>query len=626
MESRQVSGFVTVACMGHYADVLSEILDSLHESGLYDRARVIELAALGPDDDRRAVESIIRSSPKIRLGYTSADLGEYEFPALALLQDAARTRDDHFFYLHTKGVSRSAMSQHARYWRALMLHHVVERHAECLEALASHDCAGTNWRGNHYSGNFWWARAEHIRRLPDLRALRRTPRFLTTDPIWNDRLQCEFWIGMSPGNFKNFGPSYLDLYLTIRWPLRNSEVVNMLLDAQGGSRFLELALSGGGECFPGARAQLKHLVSPAPEATFSMTEDRFIASGLGEPEYDVVFVDSTHDEVRCLRAIEWAVGRVGQNGAVVVHDSNPPTEWHQRPAHQYTTGTEWNGEVWKAIVRFRQAHPDADVCTVDTDWGCTIIRPGWRAARRFELAPELGLDWLTFEQHRADWLGIISVGEFRRALHHVPFRVGRRLVSTRTDVINCLVSRHGLKRYLEIGVATGENFERVLAPIRQSVDPEGEPTFRMTSDEFFAGTLGQDRYDLIFIDGLHEADQCLRDMENALGRLCARGFIVVHDTNPPSEWHQRPRAEFAPGDDWNGDVWKAVVRFRRRHPEIALFTVDVDWGCTVICPARSAGRTFDVPSELSWAGLEANRRTWLNLQAPEEFAQSLTAR
>jgi hypothetical protein len=204
-------------------------------------------------------------------------------------------------------------------------------------------------------------------------------------------------------------------------------------------------------------------------------------------------------------------------------------------------------------------------------------------------------------------------------------------IASRTDIINLLVRCFGFQRYLEIGLGDPAwNFARVVAPDRQSVDPFSVATFRVPSDEFFRSGLGHERYDLVFIDGMHEFEQCLRDIENALARLSPAGFVVVHDVNPPTEWHQRPPHEAGHGD-WNGTVWKSIVTFRRRHPEIWLRTVDVDWGCAVLHAARGAGEPAQAAAlpdvdALTWSGLEQNRVAWLSLISVDDFRRALFAR
>jgi Methyltransferase domain len=617
-----VRGFATICCLGHYREVLDELLDALLESGLYDRSESLEFAVLGAPADRAAVADLIRPFEKILVGYQSAEVREYEFPALGLLQDACRSWSGNVYYLHTKGVSHSRLNQHVRYWRGLMLDAVVRGHTECTRLLLDHQAVGTNWLGDHYSGNFWWARSEHVQRLPDIRALRARPRALRGDPTLNLRLQCEFWVAMTRARFANLGVSGLDLYRTVRWTATAADVINDLLAAVAGDRYTELVADRPSPYLGAVSAQVKRSV-PVRSA------NQAIAVG----DADVVFVDSWHDADDCLEVLEACLAGTRGRAAIVVHDSNPPTEWHQRPGAEFVPGSEWNGTVWQAILRFRRAHPDVWVRTVDTDWGCTVIMPGLGASRSplwpaeavprngaTEPAATDGLDWYWFEQNRERVLGLVPVSRFRRDLYAMPFRLGDQPITCRTEVLNCLVSLFGLRSYLELGVADGENFAAVIAPVRQSVDPQAPATFQLTSDEFFAVGRGCAEYDLIFIDALHEEDQCLRDIENALTRLSAHGCIVVHDASPPTEWHQRPASQYQPGEEWNGTVWKAVVRFRHAHPDVAVVTLDVDWGCTVI-RRRPAPAPLPAPLPvLTWEALDQQRDRLLNMR-PATWAE-----
>ena len=85
----------------------------------------------------------------------------------------------------------------------------------------------------------------------------------------------------------------------------------------------------------------------------------------------------------------------------------------------------------------------------------------------------------------------------------------------------------------------------------------------MTSDEFFK--QNEKRFDLIFIDGLHEANQVFRDVKNSLNYLNENGVILLHDCNPSIEEHQT----FPQSLDhnkrhlniWLGDTWKTVTRY-----------------------------------------------------------------
>ncbi|HET9055351.1 MAG TPA: class I SAM-dependent methyltransferase, partial [Chitinophagaceae bacterium] len=122
----------------------------------------------------------------------------------------------------------------------------------------------------------------------------------------------------------------------------------------------------------------------------------------------------------------------------------------------------------------------------------------------------------------------------------------------RTEIINFLLSLLNRETtYLEIGVRNpDDNFNHIKANIKYSVDPglefKSNPAdFKMTSDDFFEkmekGEVlsGNIKFDLIFVDGLHLAEQADKDIKNAERYIKEDGFIVVHDCNPPTEWHAR---------------------------------------------------------------------------------------
>ena len=85
---------------------------------------------------------------------------------------------------------------------------------------------------------------------------------------------------------------------------------------------------------------------------------------------------------------------------------------------------------------------------------------------------------------------------------------------------------------------------------------------------------------MIFIDGLHLAAQVDLDISNAFKFLKPDGFVVLHDCNPPTEWHAREDYYFnmTPAKGyWNGTTWKAFVKWRS-NSEVQSCCIDTDWG------------------------------------------------
>lgn len=203
----------------------------------------------------------------------------------------------------------------------------------------------------------------------------------------------------------------------------------------------------------------------------------------------------------------------------------------------------------------------------------------------------------------------------------------RRRFKKRYDVINYFVRKGRYARYLEIGVRSGTCFKRVQCTEKVGVDPEPETTDpswhieRMSSDDFF----GQNErfFDLVFIDGLHLAEQALRDLANSLRFLSEDGVVLLHDCNPLSEQAQsRESSVEQRGGHWNGDVWKAITYVRKFCPTLFCRVLDLDEGVGVVLPldpqARSAlngheSRAREFFDALSWSDLEADRKTLLGL-------------
>lgn len=194
----------------------------------------------------------------------------------------------------------------------------------------------------------------------------------------------------------------------------------------------------------------------------------------------------------------------------------------------------------------------------------------------------------------------------------------------RFDIINLFIKKHGYQRYLEIGVEGGDAFNSSLCPTKHGVDPASvNATFRITSDEFFGMLADHIRYDLIFVDGLHTEEQAQRDIENALRHLSENGTIIVHDCDPPTEWHQRSYEEALQNGcrQWNGTTWRAFVNLRASRPDLSMCVVNTDWGCGIV--RRGTQTPLALPPSYTYADFAKHRTEWLNLISEQDFLASL---
>ena len=146
----------------------------------------------------------------------------------------------------------------------------------------------------------------------------------------------------------------------------------------------------------------------------------------------------------------------------------------------------------------------------------------------------------------------------------------------RWDLIQKLINSNNFKNYLEIGCDGDDSFSKIRVENKVGVDPYSGGNFRGTSDYFFS--INNNKFDCIFIDGLHEYSQVYKDIKNSLDVLTDNGIILLHDCLPTTLHKQAvPRYK----NIWNGDVWKCIVYYRTLK-NIDIVTCKIDQGISAI--------------------------------------------
>jgi predicted O-methyltransferase YrrM len=152
----------------------------------------------------------------------------------------------------------------------------------------------------------------------------------------------------------------------------------------------------------------------------------------------------------------------------------------------------------------------------------------------------------------------------------------------RSQVLQSFIDLQRDKTYLEIGVEGGRTFHAIQAAKKVAVDPifrfalpatlvTSEVEYhQITSDSYFEKAKLEDRFGVIYLDGLHTVEQTLRDLLNAIERLHPGGVIVIDDVLP-SSWaasldlqsdaafvRNRLASERFDGESWMGPVFRVV--------------------------------------------------------------------
>ena len=190
----------------------------------------------------------------------------------------------------------------------------------------------------------------------------------------------------------------------------------------------------------------------------------------------------------------------------------------------------------------------------------------------------------------------------------------------RYQIIQEIILKKQYKTYLEIGCFAGEVFNKIKIEKKIGVDPVSGGTIKKTSDDFFKNN--QEKFDCIFIDGLHEFYQVKRDINNSIKYLNNDGVILLHDCLPNNVYDQAmPRCQY----NWNGDVWKAIVECRTRN-DIDVYTCYADHGIGVIFNRKNSDRlnlNMDDFSKLSFKDYFHNHKKFMKIITYDELFKKI---
>ena len=186
---------------------------------------------------------------------------------------------------------------------------------------------------------------------------------------------------------------------------------------------------------------------------------------------------------------------------------------------------------------------------------------------------------------------------------------------SRLDMINYFIKKNNYKSYLEIGCDKNQIFSQITLNKKIGVDPYSGGNVRKTSDDFFKENA--EKFDLIFIDGLHVYDQVKRDIVNSINFLNKEGVILVHDCLPDTIGKQAvPRYKM----QWNGDVWKAIVDLRQRD-DLEIHTCFVDQGIGIIKKENNSSilKINKKTQDLKFSDFYHNHNEYLRIINLDEF-------
>jgi hypothetical protein len=190
-----------IYCVNNYLEIVTQQLNRLKISGLYDWCDKLEITCINTEDDFKDIEELLKNLKKVTLNKFT--INNYEYEGINKVWEYSQQYSGKVFYFHTKGVANNYNNnienkkserkvKGVAWWKEIMEHYLIDNYKECIEKLDQYDQCGVTNNGGWWWGNFWWANLYYIKPNPK--------------PLNGDRWYFESWLNI----FRN--PSYYEFY------------------------------------------------------------------------------------------------------------------------------------------------------------------------------------------------------------------------------------------------------------------------------------------------------------------------------------------------------------------------------------------------------------------------------
>jgi hypothetical protein len=190
-----------IYCVGNYVELVTQQLNRLKTSGLYNWCDKLEITCTNTEGDFSKIEELIKDLSKANLQKQTVNF--YEWEGVSKVWDYSQKHDGKVFYFHTKGVSNTYVNLESNqlsdkkkkgigWWKEIMEYYLIDNYKDCIEKLDSYNQCGVTNNNNWWWGNFWWSNLQWIRFNPE--------------PVRGDRWYYEAWLN------SHRNPSYHEYY------------------------------------------------------------------------------------------------------------------------------------------------------------------------------------------------------------------------------------------------------------------------------------------------------------------------------------------------------------------------------------------------------------------------------
>lgn len=145
--------------------ILNNIISNLMDTNTIQHFEKIFIVNIGEPIEPNDIHF---QNNKIEIINYSKNTQLFEIPTINLIRTFCECNENcGILYLHTKGITHNNHIN-IKHWTDMMLYFLLDKCVDCFELLKQYDTVGCNYQlapYKHYSGNFWWANSNYIKKL-----------------------------------------------------------------------------------------------------------------------------------------------------------------------------------------------------------------------------------------------------------------------------------------------------------------------------------------------------------------------------------------------------------------------------------------------------------------------------
>lgn len=184
------------------------------------------------------------------------------------------------------------------------------------------------------------------------------------------------------------------------------EIINALISKYDLKSYLEIGCQNN-KTFNVVNCPIKVGIDPEKGGTLRLTSDEYFDKKESTIKFDLIFIDGLHIKEQTLKDIKNALKCLNKDGFIIIHDCLP-TEYEMQLVPRKVK--VWTGNVWEAFVELRKTRSTLEMCVVDVDFGCGIIKNG----KQEKLVTDKEINFNNFIENKKEWMNIISWKGFKK--------------------------------------------------------------------------------------------------------------------------------------------------------------------------------------------------------------------